>query len=78
MQLVGAVSWGSLAGRCFRSSCAGFGWIRQPASAPFVATLVDVTGLRDFLRGGDMDPQRCLWAEALRVAGGKANPEINV
>ncbi len=43
--LVGVVLWGTIAERCFRSLLRRCGLDPATSSAPFVATLVDVTGL---------------------------------
>ena len=45
LSLVGVVLWGSLAGSILPFILRGFGFDPASASAPFVATLVDVTGL---------------------------------
>ena len=45
ISLVGVVLWGTLSRRCCRSSCDACGFDPAASSAPFVATLVDVTGL---------------------------------
>ena len=45
MSLVWIVVWGSLAGSMLPFALRRFGFDPASASAPFVATLVDVTGL---------------------------------
>ena len=43
--LVGVVLWGTLTGSCCRFCCADWASTRRRPRRPFVATLVDVTGL---------------------------------
>ena len=45
LSLIGVVSWGSVAGSILPFLLRGLGFDPASASAPFVATLVDVTGL---------------------------------
>jgi len=45
MSLIGVVTWGSLAGSMLPFVMRGLGFDPAASSAPFVATLVDVTGL---------------------------------
>jgi magnesium transporter len=45
LSLVGVVLWGSVAGSILPFILRGLGFDPASASAPFVATLVDVTGL---------------------------------
>ena len=45
LSLVGVVLWGSLIGSILPFILRGLGFDPASASAPFVATLVDVTGL---------------------------------
>jgi magnesium transporter len=45
LSLIGVVSWGSVAGSILPFILRGLGFDPASASAPFVATLVDVTGL---------------------------------
>ncbi|MCC6415897.1 MAG: magnesium transporter, partial [Opitutaceae bacterium] len=45
LSLVGIVLWGSLVGSMFPLLLKRLGWDPATSSAPFVATLVDVTGL---------------------------------
>ncbi len=45
LSLVGVVCWGTLSGAMLPFILSGFGFDPASASAPFVATLVDVSGL---------------------------------
>jgi magnesium transporter len=45
LSLIGVVMWGSLIGSILPFILRGLGFDPASASAPFVATLVDVTGL---------------------------------